>query len=47
MGLLPGQVARIALNANTLKDALAVPTQAIVISPTGAALSMLWIKTIK
>ena len=35
MELLPGQFARISLNANTLKDALAVPTQAIVISPTG------------
>ena len=35
MELLPGQFARISLNANTLKDAIAVPTQAIVISPTG------------
>ncbi|MBU3547436.1 efflux RND transporter periplasmic adaptor subunit [Polynucleobacter sp. MWH-Jannik1A5] len=35
MELLPGQFARISLNANTLKDALAVPTQAIVISPSG------------
>lgn len=35
MELLPGQFARISLNANTLKDALAVPAQAIVISPTG------------
>ena len=34
MELLPGQFARISLNANTLKDAIAVPTQAIVISPT-------------
>ena len=33
--LLPGQFARVSLNANTLKDAIAVPTQAIVISPTG------------
>lgn len=35
MELLPGQFARVSLNANTLKDAIAVPTQAIVISPTG------------
>ena len=35
MELLPGQFARISLNASTLKDAIAVPTQAIVISPTG------------
>jgi RND family efflux transporter MFP subunit len=33
--LLPGQFARVSLNANTLKDAISVPTQAIVISPTG------------
>lgn len=33
--LLPGQFARISLNANTLKDVIAVPTQAIVISPNG------------
>jgi RND family efflux transporter MFP subunit len=33
--LLPGQFARVSLNANTLKDVIAVPTQAIVISPTG------------
>lgn len=33
--LLPGQFARVSLSANTLKDALSVPTQAIVISPTG------------
>ena len=35
MEILPGQFARVSLNANTLKDAIAVPTQAIVISPTG------------
>jgi len=35
MELLPGQFARVSLNANTLKDVIAVPTQAIVISPTG------------
>ncbi|MBU3582088.1 efflux RND transporter periplasmic adaptor subunit [Polynucleobacter sp. AP-Capit-er-40B-B4] len=35
MELLPGQFARVSLNANTLKDAIAVPTEAIVISPTG------------
>lgn len=35
MELLPGQFARISLNANTLKDALAVPIQAIVIRSTG------------
>ena len=33
--LLPGQFARVSLYANTLKDAIAVPSQAIVISPTG------------
>lgn len=33
--LLPGQFARVSLNANTLKEAISVPTQAIVISPTG------------
>lgn len=33
--LLPGQFARVSLNANTLKDVIAVPTQAIIISPTG------------
>ena len=33
--LLPGQFARVSLSANTLKDAISVPTQAIVISPTG------------
>ena len=35
MELLPGQFARVSLNANTLKDAIAVPTEAIVISSTG------------
>jgi membrane fusion protein, multidrug efflux system len=33
--LLPGQFARVSLIANTLKDALAVPSQAIVINPRG------------
>ena len=33
--LLPGQFARVSLNANTLRDVIAVPTQAIIISPTG------------
>jgi RND family efflux transporter MFP subunit len=33
--LLPGQFARVSLNANTLKEVIAVPTQAIIISPTG------------
>jgi len=33
--LLPGQFARVSLNANTLKDVIALPTQAIIISPTG------------
>lgn len=33
--LLPGQFARVSLNANTLKNVIAVPTHAIVISPTG------------
>ena len=35
MTLLPGQFARVSLVANNLKDALAVPSQAIVISPRG------------
>ncbi|WP_216133130.1 efflux RND transporter periplasmic adaptor subunit [Polynucleobacter sp. es-MAR-4] len=35
MTLLPGQFARVSLNANTLKDAIAVPSEAIVISPKG------------
>ena len=33
--ILPGQFARVSLNANTLKDVIAVPTQAIVIGPNG------------
>ena len=33
--VLPGQFARVSLYANTLKDALAVPSQAVVIGPTG------------
>ena len=33
--VLPGQFARVSLYANTLKDVIAVPTQAIVISPAG------------
>jgi RND family efflux transporter MFP subunit len=33
--LLPGQFARVSLSANTLKDAIAVPSEAIVISPKG------------
>ena len=35
MEVLPGQFARVSLYANTLKDALAVPSQAVVIGPTG------------
>lgn len=35
MTLLPGQFARVSLNANILKDAIAVPSEAIVISPKG------------
>jgi RND family efflux transporter MFP subunit len=35
MTLLPGQFARVSLNANTLKDAISVPSEAIVISPKG------------
>ena len=35
MTLLPGQFARVSLNANTLKEAIAVPSEAIVISPKG------------
>ncbi len=35
MTLLPGQFARISLFANTLKDALAVPSQAVIMSPNG------------
>jgi RND family efflux transporter MFP subunit len=33
MNLLPGQFARVSLNANTLKEVIAVPSEAIVISP--------------
>jgi len=33
--LLPGQFARIKLEANTLKDAILVPSQAVVINPRG------------
>jgi len=33
--LLPGQFARVSLSANTLKDVISLPTQAIIISPTG------------
>jgi RND family efflux transporter MFP subunit len=33
--ILPGQFARVSLNANTLKDVIAVPTQAVVIGPNG------------
>jgi len=33
--LLPGQFARVSLIANTLKDALAIPSQAVVINPRG------------
>lgn len=35
MTLLPGQFARVSLNANTLKDAISIPSEAIVISPKG------------
>jgi len=35
MSILPGQFARVSLVANTLKDALSVPSQAIVINPRG------------
>ncbi len=35
MTLLPGQFARVSLNANTLKEAIAVPSEAVVISPKG------------
>jgi len=35
MTILPGQFARVSLVANTLKDALAVPSQAIVLNPRG------------
>ena len=33
--LLPGQFARVSLIANTLKDALSIPSQAVVINPRG------------
>lgn len=33
--ILPGQFARVSLSANVLKDAISIPTEAIVISPTG------------
>ena len=33
--VLPGQFARVSLNANTLKDVIAVPTEAVVIGPNG------------
>ena len=33
--ILPGQFARVSLNANTLKDVIAVPTEAVVIGPNG------------
>ena len=33
--LLPGQFARIKLEANTLKDAIVIPSQAVVINPRG------------
>jgi RND family efflux transporter MFP subunit len=35
MTLLPGQFARVSLSANTIKDAIAIPSEAIVISPKG------------
>jgi len=35
MTLLPGQFARVSLVANTLKDALSVPSQAVVMNPKG------------
>jgi RND family efflux transporter MFP subunit len=35
MTLLPGQFARVSLVANTLKDALSIPSQAIVMNPRG------------
>lgn len=38
MTLLPGQFARVSLNANTLKDVIAVPSEAVVISPKGRLL---------
>lgn len=35
MSILPGQFARVSLVANTLKDALSVPSEAIIINPRG------------
>jgi multidrug efflux pump subunit AcrA (membrane-fusion protein) len=35
MSLLPGQFARVSLIASTLKDALTVPSQAVIMSPRG------------
>lgn len=35
MTLLPGQFARVSLSVNTLKEAISVPSEAIVISPKG------------
>jgi RND family efflux transporter MFP subunit len=35
MSLLPGQFARVSLTASTLKDALTVPSQAVIMSPRG------------
>jgi RND family efflux transporter MFP subunit len=35
MSILPGQFARVSLVANTIKDALSVPSQAIIINPRG------------
>jgi RND family efflux transporter MFP subunit len=35
MTLLPGQFARVSLVANTLRDALSIPSQAVVINPRG------------
>ena len=35
MSLLPGQFARVSLIANTLKDAITVPSQAVIMSPRG------------
>jgi RND family efflux transporter MFP subunit len=35
MSILPGQFARVSIVANTLKDALSVPSQAIIINPRG------------
>ena len=35
MSLLPGQFARVSLIANTLKDAINVPSQAVIMSPRG------------